>query len=430
MSHQTAHMRIAWLLTAFCCACVPSRAVAQSKGKSPKSWERVVLKPERDYLAAVGTADSPLVTGVKVDILLQNGKQLDDQAVTDVQPGKNKNTFRTFGVKSSKGKKQKVRAGTVSRILIDTKPFDVLLDSESKDYVLLDNARRDQIVGERLSAAGRQLWGGVSDEQQALAIDEYKKEYIDKVKLVFANRDVQLHETKFFLFCTDMPADQIEVYIANLDRMYIELCKLFGIFKETNIWRGKCLVVAFQERSGFVRFETEIMGHAAPEWTQGLCHSFGNGKVVISCYRGNNLAFFGNLLVHETTHGFLHLYRSNVDIPSWLNEGLAEWVANLVVPESNTVPNRQRQAIPKIQNTGTMGGMLDNPGNIESWQYGLASGIAQVLIDANPQAYGGMFTLIKEGATWREALDELYGMTPEELAAGYGRTVGIPELKP
>ena len=227
-----------------------------------------------------------------------------------------------------------------------------------------------------------------------------------------------------------MPADQIEVYVANLDRMYVELCKMFGIMKETNIWRGKCLVVAFLDKSDFHRFEVQVMEQPANEGAQGLCHSFGNGKVVISCYRGNNPAFFGNLLVHETTHGFLHLYRSNVNIPSWLNEGLAEWVANLVVPESNTVPNRQRQAIPRIQSTGTMGGMLESAVNIEGWQYGLASGLAQFLIDTNPQAYGGMFTLIKEGATCQEALNELYGVTPAELAAGYGRTVGVPELKP
>jgi hypothetical protein len=431
MSRRTGPVRIIWLMAGLSLMPgIQSRTAAQSKTKAPNSWEHIVLKPERDYLAPVGSAGSPLMAGAKVEILLQNGKRLDDQEVTDVQAGKNKNTFRTFGIKSSRGKRQKVRAGTVSRILIDAKPFDVLLDSESKDYVLLDNARRDQVVGKRLNAAGRQLWGGASDEQQAQVIDEYKKDYVSKVRLMFADREFQLHETKFFLFCTDMPVDQVEIYIANLDRMYLELCKLFGIFKETNIWRGKCLVVAFQEKSGFLQFESEIMEQRAVDWAQGLCHSFGDGKVVISCYRGNNPAFFGNLLVHETTHGFMHLYRSNVDIPSWLNEGLAEWVANLVVPESNTVPNRQRQAIPRVQNTGTMGGMLDRPGNIDVWQYGLASGIAQFLIDTNPQAYGGLFTLIKEGTTWREALDELYGMSPEELAAGYGRTVGVPDLKP
>ena len=420
------------LLVAGACVvvCNQPRAAAQSRGKAPKSWERVVLKPERDYLAAVGTIDSPLSVGAKVEILLQNGKRLDDQEITDVQAGKNKNTLRTFGVKSSKGKRQKVRAGTVSQVLINDKPFDVLLDSESKDYVLLDNARRDEVVSERLRASRRQLWSGASEEERTKAIDEYKKDYVGKVKSVFADRQIQLHETKFFLFCTDMPADQVEIYIANLDRMYLELCKLFGTFKETNIWRGKCVVVAFLEKAGFEQFETEIMGRPAAEGVQGLCHSFSNGKVVISCYRGNNPTFFGNLLVHETTHGFLHLYRSNVNIPSWLNEGLAEWVANVVVPESNTVPNRQRQAIPRVQSTGTMGGMLDNPANIEGWQYGLASGIAQFLIDTNPQSYGGLFTLIKEGATWQEALKELYGVTPEELAAGYGRTVGVPELKP
>lgn len=410
--------------------CAARTASAQSRGKAPKSWERVVLKSERDYLAAVGSLDSPMSPGAKVEVVLQNGNRLDDQVITDVQAGKNKNTFRSFGIKSSKGKKQKVRAGTAFRLVIEDKPYDVLLDSESKDYLLLDNARRDEVVNQRLQKSGRQLWGGASDADQTKAIDEYKKDYVDKVKATFPDRQFQLHETKFFLFCTDMPVEQVGIYIANLDRMYVELCKLFGMMKETNIWRGKCLVVAFVDKAGFLQFEAENMGRPAGDGVQGLCHSFSNGKVVISCYRGNNPAFFGNLLVHETTHGFLHLYRSNIHIPSWLNEGLAEWVANVVVPESNTVPNRQRQAIPQAQAAGSLGGMLDNPNNIEAWQYGLASGIAQFLIDTNPQAYGALFTLIKEGSTWQEALKELFGVTPQELAAEYGRTIGAPELKP
>jgi len=410
--------------------CIDTCATAQSLNNESVTSQRVVLKPERDYLAAVGVAGSPLTRGIRVDIVLQNGNRLDEQQVTDIQPGRNKNTFRTFGVKSSKGKRQKVRANTVARIIIDGNPFDVLLDSESRDSVLLDNVRRDGIVARRLRATGNRLWEGAGDDQQTKAVDEYKKDYFARVETMFSDRQFLLHETKFFLFATDMPNEQAGDFIANLDRMYVELCRLFGITSETNIWRGKCMVVAFIDKESFLRFETEVMKNPQNQTAQGLCHSFPDGKVVIACYRGSNPAFFGNLLVHETTHGFLHLYRSNVRIPSWLNEGLAEWVANLVVPESKTVPNRQRQAIPRIQASNTMGGMFDIKGNIEPWQYGLASGVAQFLIDTNPQAYGGLFTLIKEGASWQEAVQELYGITPAELAASYGRTVGIPELTP
>ncbi|MBS0266726.1 MAG: hypothetical protein JSS02_32660 [Planctomycetes bacterium] len=408
----------------------PARTSAQSKSKAGKPHEHVLLAPEREYLAPLGTADSPLVVGAKVDVLLQTGKRLDDQEITEIQSGKSKTTFRSLGLKSTSGKRQKLRAGSLSHLIINGNTLYVAFDPSIKDSVLIDLARRDEIVSVRLQAAGRQRWKPTDTEGQQQALAEYKRDYIDRVQQQFADRKFQVHETQFYLFCTDMPEQQIGVYVANLDRMYAELCKMFGVPKGTNIWRGKCVVVAFQEKGDFVRFERQIMDYAVPDAVQGLCHSFSNGKVVISCYRGNSPAFLGNLLVHETTHGFLHLFRSNVNIPPWLNEGLAEWVANVVVPESQTVPNRQRDAIPRIQTTGSMGGLLDETKTIESWQYGIASGLAQFLIDLDSQAFGGLFTLIKEGASWREALQELYGMTPQQLAAGFGRTVGIAELKP
>jgi hypothetical protein len=212
--------------------------------------------------------------------------------------------------------------------------------------------------------------------------------------------------------------------------MYIELGKLFGLWKETNIWRGKCVVIAYQQKVDFERSEVEIMKRPTGTTAQGVCHVFANGKVIVTCYRGRDPVFFGSLLVHETTHGFLHLYRSTVHIPSWINEGLAEWVANVVVPESTAVPRRQRGAIARVQASKTMEGIFEIKNNIESWQYGLASGMAQFLIQTNPQAYGGLFTLIKEGATWQEALQELYGVTPAELATAYGRSIGVAELRP
>jgi hypothetical protein len=363
-------------------------------------------------------------------LLLASGKRLDDLEITDVQAGKGNNTLRMLGVNSSKGKRQKIRANTVSRILIAGKPFDLLLDTESKDYVLLDVARRDEVVADRLRAKGQRLWGTSTDAEQAKAVEEYRRDYLDQVKATFPERTFQLHETRYFLFYTDMPVDQIAGYVGNLDRMYVELGKLFGIWKETNIWRGKCVVIAFEQKGDFERCEVEVMRRPPGTTAQGLCHLFGNGKVVVTCYRGRDPVFFGSLLVHETTHGFLHLYRSNAQIPSWMNEGLAEWVANVVVPESPAVPRRQRVAIARVQASGTMEGFFDAQNNIESWQYGLASGMAQFLIQTNPQAYGGLFTLIKEGTTWQEALHELYAVTPAELAAEYGRSIGVAELKP
>lgn len=412
----------------------PSKNQNKSNSKTAQPTARTVLKSERDYLVAVDAPDSPLAVGGKVELVLQNGKRMDGLVITEIQSGTGPGTLQTLGVKSSKGKRQKIKANTLARILIGVKsrPLDVLLDPESKECVLLDVARRDDVVAQRLRSRGQRLWGGSSVTDYHRAIDEYKRNYLDKVSAVFPNHAFQLHETEYFLFYTNIPPDQAEGFVADLDRMYVELGKMFGLLKETNIWRGKCVVLAFVERSDFEKCDVQVMGRppGSAATAQGVCHSFPNGKVVVTCYRGADPIFFRSLLVHETTHAFLHLYRSNVFVPSWLNEGLAEWVANLVVPESQVVPRRQHDAFTKVQTTRSMGGMFNAQGNIEPWQYGLASGLADFLMQSNLPAYGGLITQIKEGATWQEALHELYGLTPEELAAEYGRELGLDGLTP
>lgn len=422
----------ALLASAFCVWCgSPPAAPAQGKGKVVRPGERVVLPIERDYLTTVGMSDSPLTVGTKINLVLSSGKRLDDQEITTVQPGKGKNTLRALGVKALKGaKRQNLKANTIGRIQVGDKSYDLLLDSESKDYVVLDVARRNEVVSERLSAQGERLWGSSTEATQEAMLQEYKKDYLDKVKAAFPEQEFQLHETKYFLFYTDLPAEQVQGYVTSLDRMYVELGRLFGILKETNIWRGKCVVIAFEDKADFQQCEVAVMGRPAGTQAQGLCHYYDNGKVVVTCYRGPDPVYFAHLIVHETTHGFLHLYRSTAHIPSWINEGLAEWVGSVVVTDCTAVPRRQRDAATRVQASGTMEGMFDIDTNIETWQYGLASGLAQFLIQTNPQAYGGLFTLIKEGATWQEALKELYGVTPAQLAAEYGRSIGVEVLRP
>lgn len=429
---QAALLSSAVGLAVLCAATSGVRAQGKAKGKSktPRPTERVILKSERAYLAAFDAADCPLAVGAKIDIRLRNGTRSEDLELTDLEPGKVRGSLRTLGVKSPSGKRQKLRVNAIARILVDERPFDLLLDSESTDYVVLDVARRDQLVAERLAATGYKLWSASGDVDPSEFVEEYKRDYFDKVKGTFPNQTFELHETQYFLFFTNMPHGQVKTYIDKLDAMYQELGRMFGLVPGTNIWRGKCVVIAFTEKVDFQHAEVQVMRQPPGTTAQGLCHQPGDGRIVVTCYRGSDPAFFACLLVHETTHGFVHLYRSNGRIPSWLNEGLAEWVASTVVPESTAVARRQQLAIPRLQGSGRMEGMFDNPGNIEPWQYGVASSLADFLIQTNPQAYGGLFTLIKEGDTWQNALREQYGVSPQELAAAYGRTLGIAQLAP
>jgi hypothetical protein len=281
---------------------------------------------------------------------------------------------------------------------------------------------------EHFRKTGVWLWPELTKEQQQAAVDE-QRQFLKKVAETFGPLQMRLYETDYFLFLSDMPPPQVALYTPYLDTMYRELCKAFAIPAGTNIWLGKGVVVAFVHQQPYQVFERTFYQHDAGE-AHGLAHQSSKGDVVIACHRGLDPRFFAGMLVHETTHGFIHRYKSSERIPSWLNEGAADWIAATVVASDKTVQIRQQQAIARLRQTGTLGGDFFTAEAIDGWQYGVASSMTDFLLRSNPKAYRKLFDGIKSGQSWEESLKEAFGVTPEGLAQRYGVCIGMPGLRP
>lgn len=393
-----------------------------------KAVTRNILKLEQDYVVPV---DSVLKKGDVVSVQVQTGKLYEDLEINEVQPGKTPATFRGVTFRPSKGTPSKLAPNTMMTITTaEDHVYDVVTDPAAKAWVLLDREKRDQIASERLAGKRQRLWPTPTDEEKQAAMKHWD-ELAEKVRAAFPTQNFVRQETQFFVVYTDMPPAQIAGYVANLDSMYHQLCTLFSIPKDTNIWVGKCPVFCFLNREHFAQFEAQFMGNAETQGVAGLNHQYGDGKVMTSVHRGNDPIFFAAVLVHETAHGFLHRIRSSGRIPPWMNEGISEWIAQVVVPQSDHVANRFATALPQLRATGSLGGdFLDESGRLESWQYGVAATLTQFLLATDANAYRALITAIKEGYSWEEALDVTYGITPAELAVAYGRSVGVPNLRP
>jgi hypothetical protein len=177
-----------------------------------------------------------------------------------------------------------------------------------------------------------------------------------------------------------------------------------------------------------------VMGNPDPS-AQGICHGDTAGRVIISIWKGNHEAFFAKVLVHETAHGFVHRYKSSVFIPSWVNEGIADWVAAAVVQADKSAQQRQRDAALRVRQTGSLGGnFFDEGQNIQGWQYGVASSLVDMMLKLDTSKtrtkYKEFFDLMKEGHKPEEALQKTYGANFEQLTAHYGSLVGVPNLRP
>jgi hypothetical protein len=271
-----------------------------------------------------------------------------------------------------------------------------------------------------------------SDEVHAAALAK-SREMVKEVVSIFPG--AQLYETEHFLFVSNIPAQQVGPYIASLDRMYDWMCRLYGVPREHKVWLGgKAPIFAFLEHGQFDAFEERYYAEAREALHSlaniyGLCHMKPTGEVVISCFRGNDPNDFAQMLVHETSHGFIHRYKTKAHLPNWVDEGMADLIGAEMAPASMAVKNREYKAILQLAQQPTLGGMLTAE-RIGATQYGMASNLNRFLLQTDRNKYVRFIEALKEGQKWEDALRDTYQSTPEELLAAYGRRINVAELRP
>lgn len=270
------------------------------------------------------------------------------------------------------------------------------------------------------------IWEELTPEQHQAAIREHEA-MIAKVQQMVSG--MELYETHEFMFLSNMPREQVIPYAKSLDKMHDLMCNMYRIKPGTPIWRGKCLVVAFLQQAQFQAFEARFFQTQVSEGVYGICHQASTGRVVIACYRGDDPNDFGQMLVHETSHGFIARYRTKVTIPSWINEGMAEWIGQALVPGSTAVKRKEQLGLQLIRNTHSLNGLL-TAAPIQGVHYGMASSLTSFLINTDKRKYADFIDGIKQGKTWETSLSDAYKATPEQLIGAYGRTIGVPDLKP
>jgi hypothetical protein len=161
------------------------------------------------------------------------------------------------------------------------------------------------------------------------------------------------------------------------------------------------------------------MGNDNPEGSAGLHHGYRDGKTIISVQRGGDPAFYRAVLIHETVHGFIHRFMSSVHVPGWINEGIADWIAEAVVPDSNAIDMRRIEGRREVARTRTLGDEFFQAQRLTSAQYGIASDLTDFLLKSDPSGYRYFLEGIKEGKPWETCLEETLGVTQQQLAAIY-----------
>jgi len=195
----------------------------------------------------------------------------------------------------------------------------------------------------------------------------------------------------------------------------------------TNVWYGKGLVFVFQKADDYRQFQVRVH-QTDPGGSAGMCHCFGDGMVHIAFYRQPDDLTFAHVLVHESVHGFVHRFRAPPTVPSWANEGLAEVIADELVPQPGRTKERESRAREALQQYGGLGGMLDAR-HIAGWQYPVAETLCAFMIRQNKRNYVDFIVGIKEGLTWEESLEQRYKAPRDRLVRAFGESLKIKGLK-
>ncbi|MGE3405404.1 MAG: hypothetical protein AB7I37_01240 [Pirellulales bacterium] len=402
-----------------------------------RPWLAVMLSMAVHGVARGDEAAVPDLQGLAgqtVTVELKGAPILENVEVVKVASNSS-GALKSLTIKNEKGRKVTLPATKIVEIFLDKAPLDVTFDKRSKTIAHSPEKRQarldhEQEVNQRLESKRHRLWPELTAEEHEDWIGKHK-EFIGRVQAEFPALNMQLVETKYYLFCTDIPPQRVNIYLAYLDSMYEELCKAFSIPKGKNIWCGKCVVVAFQSPASFAEFENKLMDYNVPSGVQGLHHGESTGRVVISVWKGDLEAYFATTLVHETAHGFIHRYKSTVHIESWVNEGIAEWVAANVVTADKAVSRKQQDAAQRVRQTKSLGGnFFAGDRNIESWQYGVAVSMVDLMLRIDAPKYRQFFDGMKEGLSPAESLQEHYDLTFAQLVARYGATIGVPDAVP
>jgi len=440
-------------------ALLSSGAVAQDAGAEITADETAEASATADAAAeesapAEGAAALAQMldaaVGETVTIELESGVHYEDAKLVRIDRNKKTGEIRRLRLRLADGKSRVVGISAVQRVVVGDQA--TMAERQEEEAAGEDKPNRRRTRADRraeqeaqrkrmaelersrwlaqLAARGVEAWSPLSLREHQEAVARHKQRY---QQVAAQLPDLKLVETKHFLFCTNIPSEEVSKYVQSLDRMYAWMQKAYGVDPGLPVWRGKASIYAFATREQFLAFERQYMKNRPPEGTAGLCHYDSDRNVCMAVYRGDDLDYFGLVLVHETSHGFIHCYRTPVQAPSWVNEGMAEVIASLMVPESKGVEHKEQQFIKSLKDSAQPrlgANFFDPKSKLEFKSYGGASSMTRFLVETDQEKYVQFIDLLKSGMPWEEALGLSFRATPAQLVKSYGRWIGVPNLAP
>ncbi|MBI5725761.1 MAG: hypothetical protein HZA50_17510 [Planctomycetes bacterium] len=237
---------------------------------------------------------------------------------------------------------------------------------------------------------------------------------------------LHLIETQHFLIYSAWEKNQDKGMSEAIENMYRVLCQQFVVDAKDQYWAGKLPIFVMATKEQFTTFTNEIDKVKRPD-SAGYCGATSKGFAYIVTSQVKDINFFYELVIHESTHAFLNRYKTNVLIVTWINEGIADYMAATLVPNSiahNRYIDAARMAIAEKKDVQFVFREVKG-----AFAYGIAQSLIRYLIQRDGKAFLKFIKLMKEGKTDDEALKEAYKLTKEQLVAEWNKAAAANAIK-
>lgn len=311
-----------------------------------------------------------------------------------------------------------------SALVADARDRARALRREREERRMAEDAERLRTLTPEANEWRADPWPHVTEEEQVEAVATMKADAARMLEL--AGLDLRPIETDYFLFYSDMPRTESSRWAKQLDTMYARLAEQFGLPEKDNIFWGKAVIFVFNDRDRFRLMEAQAFGQLAPEWASGMCHPQGP-KVFVNFYRRPEDTIFAALLVHETVHGFMHRYLTPRRLPTWANEGFADYLASVLFERSPVDLQRREQGLRWIRGGGDVNAILDLEYADGTWPgedgigYNVGYLMVELMIRDRPRDFGAWVDAVKQGMPWEEALQTKFGVDRAALVDAFVR---------
>jgi hypothetical protein len=223
-------------------------------------------------------------------------------------------------------------------------------------------------------------------------------------------------QTAHFIVFTDWDPREFDFLKTNLEAAYGAVSRQFDIPVKDNVFVGKLPIFMFAKVQDFSRFAHEFDDLPSGANLLGYYAAHGDGTGHMAMWKPTQIVpgmqgrsaqeQWAYTLTHEFTHAFVDRYISNRRIPRWLNEGLAEVIAQTQFPQ----PNRRTFAREMADNDAPLEQLFDDDNMPGGEYYPVMQTMVEMLIQQNRSTFLKYFDDIKYGTKPEKALENNYNI--------------------